>query len=85
MTSFEHLQPAYKPADDRPYAYLVRVAPAVQGSLEAQHRFTFYPDNNLRWFGHEPKRCEDGRTEYNFPDEAVARKFAERFGGEAVK
>lgn len=82
MTNFGMLQPHYKDADERPYPHLVLIAPVMQGSLEAQHRFTFYPDNRLRWHGNEPSRAEDGRTEFHFPDEALARKFAERFGGE---
>ena len=33
---------------------------------------------------HKRSLCDDGRVEYGFPDEAVARKFADRFGGEYV-
>lgn len=83
--SFHLLQPTYKDADKRPYNHRVRIGSVIQGSLEAQHRFTFYPDNKLRWQGNEPKRADDGRTEYGFPDEPTARKFAERFGGEYME
>lgn len=81
---FPQLQPKYKDVDERPYSHRVRIAPVKQGSSDAQHRFTFYPDNKLRWQSNEPTRCSDGRTEYRFPDEVVARKFADRFGGEYV-
>lgn len=83
-TSFHLLQPTYRDADERPYNHRVRIAPVKQGAAEAQHRFTFYPDNGLRWQGNEPVRAADGRTEYGFPDEATAKKFADRFGGEYV-
>lgn len=82
--TFHLLQPTYGDRDERPYNHRVRIGSVVQGSLDAQHRFTFYPDNKLRWHNNEPKRAEDGRTEYNFPDEAMARKFAERFGGDYI-
>lgn len=82
MPDFAHLKIAMKPQDERPYNYLVLIAPVAQGSRDAQHRYTFYPDNGLRWFSHEPVRAEDGKTQFCFPDEAVARKFADRFGGE---
>lgn len=82
--TFHLLQPTYAPSDERPYIHRVRIAPVKQGSSDAQHRFTFYPDNKLRWQGNEPTRRPDGYTEFWFPDEAVAMKFAERFEGEYV-
>lgn len=82
--SFHLLQPTYKPRDERLYIHRVRVASVKQGSSAARHRFTFYPDNGLRWHSNEPARADDGRTEYGFPDEATARKFADRFSGEYV-
>lgn len=83
--SFHHLIiPREDDRDKRPYNHRVRIASAARGSRDAQNRFTFYPDNNLRWQGNEPVRAEDGRTEYGFPDEATARKFAVRLGGEYV-
>lgn len=82
--TFHLLQPTYGDRDERPYNHRVRIAPVKQGSSDAQHRFTFYPDHKLRWQGNEPVRAADGRTEYKFPDDATARKFAERFSGEYV-
>jgi hypothetical protein len=84
MTGFGHLQNVYRELDERPYNHRVRIGSVAQGSLDAQHRFTFYPDNKLRWANNKTSRADDGRTEYGFPDEATARKFAERFGGEYV-
>lgn len=80
--SFHLLQPACRDADKRLYNHRVRIASTPRGSWEAQHRFTFYPDNGLRWQGNEPVRADDGRTEYGFPEETAARKFADRFGGQ---
>jgi hypothetical protein len=84
MTGFAHLQNAYRAGDERPYSHRVRIRSAPRGSVDAQHRYTFYPDNSLRWQGNEPVRADDGRTEYGFPDEAAARKFADRFDGQYV-
>ena len=83
--TFHLLQPTYGDRDERPYNHRVRIGSVTQGTTEAQHRYTFYPDNKLRWQSNEPKRAADGRTEYGFPDEAIARKFAERFGGEYME
>lgn len=79
---FKHLFIAVKRdgRDQRPYTHAVRVARVKQGSFEQQHRFTFHPDNGLRF--DMPTADGAGHSRYLFPDEAVARKFADRFGGE---
>ena len=79
---FAHLIPKPEELDERRYSHRVRVDPAEQESWDARRRFTFYPDNKLRWYGNEPTRADDGRTEYRLPDEALARKFADFFCGE---
>ncbi|MGX9428038.1 hypothetical protein [Bradyrhizobium sp. LeoA1S1] len=81
MADFEHLFIAVKDRrDPRPYTHAVRVLRVKRGSYEQQHRFTFHPDNKLRF--DMPTADGEKHTRYHFPDEAIARKFADRFGGE---
>ncbi len=81
MPDFKHLTIAVQSnRDPRPYTHAVRVPRVKRGTSEQQHRYTFHPDNKLRF--DRPTAAGEGHTRYLFPDEAVARKFAERFGGE---
>lgn len=81
MPDYKHLTIAVKnDRDPRPYTHAVRVPRVKGGSSEQQHRFTFHPDNKLRF--DRPTADGDRHTRYLFPSEALARKFAERFAGE---
>lgn len=82
MPDFKHLTTSKKDLDERPYNHAVRVPPVDQKSRDAQNRFTFYPDNKLRWLNNRRSRHTDtGWAIYTFPDQVTASKFAERFGG----